>query len=61
MDSLTKLNEALNYLEKNITNEIDFEKLAEIAVCSVYHFKRMFSFIAGITVLLKKKGSILLG
>lgn len=50
MGSLTKLNEALNHLEKNLTNEIDFEKLAEVAVCSEYHFKRMFSFIAGITL-----------
>ncbi|MGM0604013.1 MAG: AraC family transcriptional regulator [Bacillota bacterium] len=50
MDSLTKMNEALKHLEKNLTDEIDFEKLAEIAVCSEYHFKRMFSFIAGITL-----------
>ena len=50
MDSLTKMNEALSYLENNLKDEIDFEKLAEIAVCSEYHFRRMFSFIAGITL-----------
>jgi AraC family transcriptional regulator len=50
MDSIKKMNEALDYIENNLTNEIDFKIVAKIACCSEYHFKRMFSFLAGITL-----------
>lgn len=50
MDLLKKMNEALNYIEENLTEEIDFKEVARLAVCSEYHFKRMFSFLAGITL-----------
>lgn len=42
------MNEAMNYIEENLTNEIDFKEVARRAFCSEYHFKRMFSFLAGI-------------
>lgn len=50
MDSLKKMNEALSYIEENLTNEIDIKEVAKIALCSQYHFQRMFSFLAGITL-----------
>lgn len=50
MDSLKKMNEALNYIEENLTNDIDFKEAARLAFCSEYHFQRMFSFLAGITL-----------
>ncbi len=50
MDLLKNMNEALNYIEKNLTEEIDFKEVARLAVCSEYHFTRMFSFLAGITL-----------
>ncbi|QGG47702.1 AraC family transcriptional regulator [Heliorestis convoluta] len=50
MDSLKKMNDAMNYIEDNLTNEIDYKVVARIAHCSEYHFKRMFSFLAGITL-----------
>lgn len=50
MDSLEKMNEALNYVEKNLTEDIDFKEVARLAFCSEYHFQRMFSFLAGITL-----------
>lgn len=50
MDLLKQMNEALNYIEENLTEEIDFKEVARLAVCSEYHFKRMFSFLAGITL-----------
>lgn len=50
MDSLKKMNEALHYIEENITNDIDFKKVAALALCSEYHFQRMFSFLAGVTL-----------
>ncbi|MGP4063175.1 AraC family transcriptional regulator [Halobacillus sp. H74] len=50
MDSLKRMNESLNYIEQNLTEEIDYKKVALIAQCSEYHFKRMFSFLAGVSL-----------
>lgn len=50
MDSLKKMNDALNYIEENLTNVIDFKEVARLAFCSEYHFQRMFSFLAGISL-----------
>lgn len=48
MDSLTHMNAAIQYMEENLAGEIDFQEVARLALCSEYHFKRMFSFLAGI-------------
>ncbi len=45
MDWLTRMNGAINYIEKNLADAIDYNNAAKIACCSVYHFQRMFSFI----------------
>jgi len=50
MDSLKKMNEALHYVEDNLTSEIDFKEVARLALCSDYHFQRMFSFLSGVTL-----------
>nr|WP_027409058.1 AraC family transcriptional regulator [Anoxybacillus tepidamans] len=50
MNVLKNLNEAINYIEENLANDIDFKTVAKLACCSEYYFKRMFSFLAGITV-----------
>ncbi|TYS58422.1 AraC family transcriptional regulator [Sutcliffiella horikoshii] len=50
MDLLKNMNIAMKYIEENLTNEIDFKVVARTAHCSEYHFKRMFSFLAGITL-----------
>lgn len=50
MDSLKKMNEALNYIEENLTNDIDYKEIAKLAFCSEYHFQRMFSFLANVTL-----------
>jgi Uncharacterized protein conserved in bacteria len=47
MDSLKRMNDALNYIEENLDGEIDFKEVAKLAFCSEYHFQRMFSFLAG--------------
>lgn len=47
MDSLKHMNEALKYIEKNLTNEINFKEVARIALCSEYHFRKIFSFLSG--------------
>lgn len=50
MDLLKNMNDSMKYIEENLTNEIDFKIVARLAHCSEYHFKRMFSFLAGITL-----------
>ncbi|MGJ0847743.1 hypothetical protein ACR77J_13720 [Tissierella praeacuta] len=44
MDSLKKMNEALKYIEENLDNDIDFNKVARFALCSECYFQRVFSF-----------------
>ncbi|MBN6192897.1 GyrI-like domain-containing protein [Aneurinibacillus sp. BA2021] len=50
MDVLKSMNGALTYIEENLTNDINFKEVARLAFCSEYHFKRMFSFLAGISL-----------
>jgi AraC family transcriptional regulator len=50
MDSLKRMNDALNYIEENLDGEIDFKEVARLAFCSEYHFQRMFSFLAGVSL-----------
>jgi len=48
MDSLTSMNNAMQYIEEHLTDDIDYSEVSKIACCSEYHFKRMFSFLSGI-------------
>lgn len=50
MDSLSSMNNALAYIEENLTEDIDYREISKIAYCSEYHFKRMFSFLSGISL-----------
>lgn len=50
MDLLKNMNKAITYMEENLTSEIDLKEAARRAYCSEYHFKRMFSFLSGITL-----------
>lgn len=50
MDSLKNMNAAIQYIEDNLTNDIEFKEVARLAFCSEYHFKRMFSFLAGMSL-----------
>ncbi len=50
VDLLQNMNNAMKFIEENLTNDIDFKEVARLACCSEYHFKRMFSFLAGITM-----------
>lgn len=47
MEWIERLNEAIHYIEENLTDQIDYEQLGRIACCSSYHFQRMFSYMAG--------------
>lgn len=48
MDLLQNMNRAMQYVEEHLTEEIDMNEVSKQAYCSEYHFKRMFSFLAGI-------------
>lgn len=48
MDSLERMNQALAYIEDHLAAEIDFKAVERLALCSEYHFRRMFSFLAGL-------------
>lgn len=48
MDWIDRLNDAIEYIEAHLTNEIDYERLGQIACCSSYHFQRMFAYMAGV-------------
>ena len=48
MDWLVRMNNAMDYIECNLADEISYEKVAQIACCSTYHFQRMFSFITDV-------------
>jgi AraC family transcriptional regulator len=39
-----------SYIEKHLTDGIDYEQLGRIACCSAYHYQRMFTYMAGITL-----------
>lgn len=50
MDWLNAMNDAVEYIENNITEKIDIEKVAKAALSSTFHFQRMYHIITGITV-----------
>lgn len=50
MDWLSKMNEALQYIEENLAGEIKVEEAAKKAVCSSFNFQRMFSYMAEVSL-----------
>lgn len=50
MDTLKNLNAALSYLEKNLDKEIDFHEAAKLSGTSEYHFRRLFSYLSGMSL-----------
>jgi len=50
MDWITGIQNAIDYIEDNITEEIDYDKVAAQSFSSSYHFQRVFSILCGFTV-----------
>lgn len=46
MDWLARMNAAVGYIERNLTEDIDYVQIGREACCSAFDFQRMFSFIA---------------
>jgi len=47
MNTLAQWNDAMAYIEKNLMFDIEPSQISRISGCSEYHFRRMFSFLAG--------------
>ena len=50
MQWLNKMNDALDYIESNLNENIDFAGIAKIACCSLPRFQNMFLFVTDMTV-----------
>ena len=46
---LKKMNEALEY-QSHLDDEVDFKEIERITGTSIYHFRRMFSFLSGMSL-----------
>jgi AraC family transcriptional regulator len=44
------MNRAMDYIEMNLSGEIELAEVARRACCSSHHFQRMFSFITDVTL-----------
>ncbi|PKG22892.1 AraC family transcriptional regulator [Niallia nealsonii] len=50
MDTLKNMNAALRYIENNLDNEIDYFQIATLSGTSEYHFRRLFSYLSGMSL-----------
>ncbi len=50
MDWIQGIQRAIDYVEENITKDIDFEKAAKRAYSSPFHFQRIFSILCGLSL-----------
>jgi len=47
MDWTAGIQNAINYIENHITDELDYEDIAKEAFCSSFYFQRIFSILCG--------------
>jgi len=50
MEWVEKLNESMRYIEEHLADELDYEQMGRIACCSSCHFRKMFTYMAGVTL-----------
>lgn len=50
MDSIGNLNKAMAYIENHLEDELDFKEIEKIALCSEFHFKKMFAYLSGVSL-----------
>ena len=50
MDWITGIQNAINYIEDHITEELDYEQIARESFSSSFHFQRVFSILCGYTL-----------
>lgn len=50
MNMLKNMNDALKYIEEHLEDDIDFGKVALLAGVSEYHFRKLFSYLSGMSL-----------
>lgn len=50
MDWIQAINNAINYIEEHICEDLDYEQIAKTVYSSNYHFQRVFSMMCGLTL-----------
>lgn len=50
MDWITGIQNAINYIEDHLTDQIDYEQAAKESFSSSFHFQRVFSILSGYTL-----------
>ena len=50
MEWVERLNQSIGYIEEHLTGDIDYGQLGRIACCSAYHYQRMFTYMAGVSL-----------
>lgn len=50
MNWIDRLNKSVEYIEENLDKEIDISTASRIADCSPYHYQRIFSLLAEVTL-----------
>lgn len=50
MDWLTGIQNAINYVENHLTEDIDYDKVSKEAVCSSFYFQRIFGILCGVSL-----------
>lgn len=49
MEWVKGMNQSIEYVESHLDGEIEVEKAAQLAACSVFHYQRMFAYMTGVT------------
>lgn len=50
MEWIERFNTCMDYIEEHLTEKIDYEELAELMNCPVYHFQKMFLYMTNISL-----------
>ena len=50
MDWIQRIENAIDYVEENITEKIDYDEVAKCAYSSTFHFQRVFAIMCGFTL-----------
>lgn len=50
MEWMQRLNQSIEYIEEHITEELDYERVAQVAGCPSYYFQQMFLYMTNMTL-----------
>ena len=50
MEWMQRLNQSIEYIEEHITEELDYERVAQVVGCPSYYFQQMFLYMTNMTL-----------